>query len=293
MLTSVFVGAYFVLRALPDAQCGFLHYEEIIHPDGTVELCATNHAGFMDLTKLEYPIRTELSFSSDLVPGQQSEVTMELLTSGGMTIAPYELAQTHTKLMHVMVIDPSLEDYHHIHPQPVGINGQYTFEFTPKLSGNYRFYTEVVPMVTRRQQIAQSRVPVEGAADAPRFTRPTLESVVDGVRFALSGLPEVLQTNTDHRLELKVASADGGSLELETIMGAKGHMVAFDAEGKGFAHMHPEDSIVSARAGLSLDKPTNTMGFIFNVPNPGWYRVFAQIQVEGREVFGRFDFRVK
>jgi hypothetical protein len=76
-------------------------------------------------------------------------------------------------------------------------------------------------------------------------------------------------------------------------MGAKGHMVAFDADGKGFAHMHPEDSIVSARAGISFEKPVNTMGFIFNVPNPGWYRVFAQIQVDGREVFGRFDFRVE
>jgi len=26
VLTLVFVAAYFVLRALPDAQCGFLHY---------------------------------------------------------------------------------------------------------------------------------------------------------------------------------------------------------------------------------------------------------------------------
>ena len=51
VLTLLFVAAYFGLRALPDAQCGFLHYEEITHADGSVEFCATNHAGFLDLTK--------------------------------------------------------------------------------------------------------------------------------------------------------------------------------------------------------------------------------------------------
>jgi len=71
-------------------------------------------------------------------------------------------------------------------------------------------------------------------------------------------------------------------------MGAPGHMVAFDAAGKGFAHMHPIDSVVSAR---SLGSPE--LAFLFNVPNPGWYRVFAQVQVSGREVFGHFDLEVE
>jgi len=60
-------------------------------------------------------------------PGVAQEVTLELLTSGGTPIAPHELAITHTKNMHVMVVDPSLQDYHHVHPQADGLNGQYTF----------------------------------------------------------------------------------------------------------------------------------------------------------------------
>ena len=28
---------------------------------------------------------------------------------------------------------------------------------------------------------------------------------------------------------------------------------------------------------------------LFNVPNSGWYRLFAQVKVKGHEVFGRFD----
>ena len=164
VLSLLFVALYFVLRALPDAQCGFLHYEEIVHPDGTVEFCATNHAGFLDLTRLKYPVEMEISLSGEPTLGVAQEVTLELLTSGGMPIAPHELAITHTKQMHVMVVDPSLQDYHHVHPKADGLNGQYTFEFTPDRAGRYQVFTEIVPLRTRRQIIATGAIEVAGDA---------------------------------------------------------------------------------------------------------------------------------
>ena len=93
----------------------------------------------------------------------------------------------------------------------------------------------------------------------------------------------------DYRFDLAVSAEGGGAVELEEVMDAQGHMVAFDAAGKGFAHMHPIDSVASAR---SLDVEPE-LAFLFNVPNPGWYRVFAQIQVAGRGVFGHFDLEVE
>ena len=138
VLTLVFVAAYFGLRALPDAQCGFLHYEEVVNADGSIEFCATNHAGFLDLTRLKYPVEMNISLDDEAAVGVAQEVTLELLTSGGMSIAPHELALTHTQKMHVMVVDPSLQDYHHVHPQADGLNGQYTFEFTPNRAGTYQ-----------------------------------------------------------------------------------------------------------------------------------------------------------
>ena len=289
VLSLLFVGAYFALRALPDAQCGFLHYEEVVNADGSVEFCATNHAGFLDLTRLKYPVEMELSQPPAGLPGEPQEVTLELLTTGGMPIAPHELAVTHTKKMHVMLIDPSLMDYHHVHPQPVGLNGQYTFEFTPKRAGIYQVFAEVVPLRSRRQIIATGTIAVgEGSAPEMTFQRRT-ESVVDGLRFDLGEVAERLRTGIDYHLDLQVTAADGSEIELEEVMGAKGHMVAFDAAGKGFAHMHPFDSVVAERS-----KPAGQdLAFLFNVPNAGWYRVFAQVQVNGREVFGHFDLQVE
>jgi hypothetical protein len=293
LLSVIFVGAYFVLRALPDAQCGFLHYEEIVNADGEIELCATNHAGFIDLTSLTYPIVAELRTEVVPQPGHAIDVELNLETTGGMTIAPHELAITHTERMHVMVIDPSLEDYHHVHPEADGLDGLYTFNFTPERGGSYQVFTEIVPQRSRRQAIALSQLEVAGEASAPVFERSTV-SVVDGVHFELKGAPEVMRTGRDYRLELEMACADGTPVELEMVMGAKGHMVAFDAARRGFAHMHPVDSVVSARtAGLGASRSDPELAFLFNVPNPGWYRLFAQIQVDGDAVFGRFDLYVE
>lgn len=288
VLSLLFVVLYFVLRALPDAQCGFLHYEEIVHPDGTVEFCATNHAGFLDLTRLKYPVEMELSLAGEPTLGVAQAVTLELLTSGGMPIAPHDLALTHTKKMHVMVVDPSLQDYHHVHPQADGLNGRYTFEFTPNRAGKYQVFTEIVPLRTRRQVIATGTIEVAGSVSPMQFDRQS-HCVVDGIRFDIRGVPERLKTGVDYRFELDVSAEDGGMVVLEEVMGAQGHMVAFDAEGKGFAHMHPMASVVSARS-LEVEPE---LAFLFNVPNSGWYRIFAQIQVAGREVFGHFDLQVE
>lgn len=288
LITLFFAGLYFVLRALPDAQCGFLHYEEIVHPDGTIEYCATNHAGFIDLTQLQYPVDMKISLSGESVKGVEQQVTLELLTPGGMPIAPHELAITHTEKLHVMVIDPSLEDYHHLHPQPEGISGKYTFAFTPERAGTYRVFAEFVPLLTRRQVIATGTIEVEGSEDKIAFERRT-ESTVGNIHFVLKSVPESMRTGIDYRFDLDVLTTEGAPVFLEDIMGAKGHMVAFDAERKGFAHMHPLESVFSKR---SLDSVPE-LAFLFNVPNPGWYRVFSQIQVDGREVFGSFDLKVE
>lgn len=291
LITVGFVAAFFILRALPDAQCGFLHYVEIVNEDGEIELCATNHAGFLDLTRLKYPIDIELATESPLVVGKLQHVDLDLETEGGMPIAAHELALTHTKKMHVMLVDPSLEDYHHVHPESDGFDGHYHFSFKPERGGDYRVFTEVVPNRSRRQAIATGSLSVEGEVRQPQFEAST-ESRVDGLDFKLTSVPEKLKAGRDYQFGLTVYDSTGTPAALEEVMGARGHLVAFDGEGKGFAHMHPLESVVTLNAGLASSEPEGDLEFMFNVPNPGWYRLFAQIQVEGRAVFGRFDLKV-
>ena len=294
-LSLVFAGAYSFLRALPDAQCGFLHYVEIVNEDGEIELCATNHAGFIDLSVLTYPVAASLETEEPLRLWEKAQVALDLETSGGMSIAPFELAITHTEKMHVMVIDPSLEDYHHLHPEAEGLGGLYHFEFTPERAGKYRVFTEIVPVRSRRQAIALSELEVAGDAASPQFKLST-ECVVGGVKFKLSGVPKTLNTGRDYRLELRITeAASGAPADLEVVMDAKGHMVAFDERAHGFAHMHPIDSVDSVTAAGITNVPADDseLAFLFNVPNSGWDRLFAQIQLGGEAVYGRFDLKVE
>lgn len=288
-ITVVFVITFFLLRALPDAKCGFLHYEEVVNAEGQIEFCATNHAGFLDLSKLSYPVRMELETGSPLVAGQEQEITLRLETSGGMPIAGHELAITHTEKMHIMLIDPSVEDYHHIHPEVMGTDGRYRFRFTPKSSGPYAVYAEIVPLRTRRQVIATGHLEVSGESRKGHFESNRI-CQSSGLYFELFGDDDRLKTGRDYRFELRVSEDGGNAADLESIMGAKGHLVAFDAERRGFAHMHPISSVRAEKPSADAEAP---LAFLFNVPNPGWYRIFAQVQVDGAVVFGRFDLWVE
>jgi len=281
-ITGIFIGLYFVMRFLPDSECGFLHYEEVVNENGEVEFCATNSAGFIDLVQLDYPAELPMDWDPET-----NEGSLSLKLDGGRFLLPHELAFTHTERMHLLFIDESLEDYHHIHPQSDDMGRVYSFDFDPKNGGQYTAYAEVVPKRTRRQLIATNVLNVEGNREEKNFywkTNDTQESLY----FELEEVPKELKINQDYRFTLKVRDIEGNKVPLETIMGAKAHMVAFDAEQRGFAHMHPIEDILAEVPDTDMDD----LSFLFNVPRKGWYRLFAQVQKNGESIYARFDLEV-
>lgn len=280
IITAIFIILYFIMRFLPDSECGFLHYEEVVNENGEIEYCATNSAGFIDLTQLDYPVELPMEWDSETKEG-----LLALKMNGGRFLFPHELAFTHTKQIHLLLIDESLEDYHHIHPVSADMSKEYGFVFSPKNGGNYMAYAEVVPKRTRRQLIASTTLNVSGKGEALDFYRKT-DDTQESLSFELNEVPEKLKVNQDYRFTLKVRDLQGNKVALETIMDAKAHMVAFDAERRGFAHMHPmEDALIEA-------KETDDLSFLFNVPRKGWYRLFAQVQQGGKSIYARFDLQV-
>jgi hypothetical protein len=280
IISGIFIILYFLMRILPDSECGFLHYEEVVNENGEIEYCATNNAGFIDLTQLDYPVELPLEWDPETKEG-----LLSLKMNGGRFLLPHELAYTHTKQIHLLLIDESLEDYHHIHPQSEEMGKVYRFYFSPKNGGDYRAYAEVVPKRTRRQLIASNDLKVEGPSEVQNFYRKTND--IQGVlNFQLTEVPEKLKVNQDYRFKLKILDNDGNKASLEKIMGAKAHMVAFDAERRGFAHMHPMEDV------LIETEEDDDLSFLFNVPRKGWYRLFAQVQKNGESVYARFDLKV-
>ncbi|MEM9226881.1 MAG: hypothetical protein AAGA45_02845, partial [Verrucomicrobiota bacterium] len=119
-ITLAAVAVYLGLRNLPDTECAFLHYDPpVLDADG-IQYCGSDETPtFLDLTRLRFPVEMKLaSFPEDAVQGKPVELTLSFTTSSGSEILPHEHAITHTKKLHLLAIDPMLEDYHHLHPEP-------------------------------------------------------------------------------------------------------------------------------------------------------------------------------
>lgn len=285
LITLGFVVGYFALRNMPNSECSFLHYEvtEVL-ADGTEVCAAVNHAGWLDLTRVQYPVSLELSSDRQtLNVGETTEIAMQILARGDQPILPHELAITHTERLHVMIIDPSLEDYHHVHPEPQGATGTYTFNFNPEKPGTYRVFVEAVPVRTKRQVVAMGEITVSGEAISPAGGEQR-ESTQAGMRFVLKY--DALRRGRDTPVAVAIETEAGEPAELELTMGAIGHMVAFNTERTGYKHMHPLELAMYGTDAVDLD---GQLQFLVNLPERGHYRLFAQVKINGQEIFAPFD----
>jgi hypothetical protein len=117
-----------------------------------------------------------------------------------------------------------------------------------------------------------------------RGLAPNLE---DGYTFTLTAPGGSPAVNVDQPLTLAVTRADGGEVKLEPVMGALAHLVAFDQQRRGYAHLHP------VQTGHETDPHQPQLSFVYNTSLPGRYRLWAQVQLDGRERFLPFDIDVK
>jgi len=73
-----------------------------------------------------------------------------------------DLEVAHTERVHLLIVDQSLEDYHHIHPQEGEEPGTYPFSLTPENGGTYRLFADLLPIETGEQEYATATFSVKG-----------------------------------------------------------------------------------------------------------------------------------
>ena len=77
--------------------------------------------------------------ASGLKIGEPATFTLSLVAKNGKPVTLTDLQVAHTEKVHLLVVDPSLTDYHHEHPKPGPAPGTYTFALTPEKRANTRF----------------------------------------------------------------------------------------------------------------------------------------------------------
>ncbi len=220
-----------------------------------------------------------------LVPGQPAKGFLDLNKLDGSAVYPPDLIVAHTERIHLLLIDSTLTDYHHLHPQVSRVPGEYPFSFTPQRPGRYLAWVDVRPRPLGLQQYLTTTISAT-TSEAPLSDRTVTNRVlVEGMLFELTFATEKLRSGRPVVGKLRLTGADGKPFtRLEPLMNAFVHLVGFHEDRKTVLHLHPKGGLVSdpaARGGPELE-------FQFFPPQPGLVRLFAQVQIGGVSKYAPF-----
>jgi len=235
------------------------------------------------------PVRASVRMTTPLVAGQPASVFLQLEKVTGEPIAPADLVESHTKKLHLLIVDKSLTDYHHEHPEATKIPGEYTFTFTPRKPGAYRLWADVRPYPLGLQQYATADIPAATEAEMLTDRETKLKATVDGLNYELTLSTNKVQVARTTTAKLRITKQDGsGVTQLEPFMAAFAHLVGFNEDYETVLHMHPKGVPVfdaNARGGPELE-------FQIYALKPGFVRLFAQVQLAGKSHFAPFGIQV-
>lgn len=251
---------------------------------------AMGHGGEkMEAMAAQNTVKLALEPAAALEAGKTTQVTVKLnAVADGKPLTFDDLKEAHTKKLHLLVIDPSLSDYHHIHPVAGKNPGEYVFDFTPLKNDSYRVWADVIPVASGKQEYVQTDMglPAEEKASLDKATSMT--ATVEGYTFtlALDGEPKAGSPVMGNVTVTKDGQLFTG---LEPVMGAFAHVVGFTEDYNSVLHVHPmgkEPTSDTERGGPKLE-------FHIEPEKAGFVKLFAQVRIDGKDIFAPFGITVK
>lgn len=283
IITGVALAVFIVVRLLPTGT-SLNHMDFRVTGKGAIEFCDPANPQFIPVIAAKSPVA--LSLKSDTPPARDKETRFVLTmhTFSGKPIAPEDLLVAQTKKIHLLIVDPTLSDYQHVHPEPGRHAGDWVFRFTPNRSGTYRVFADFTPAATGRGLYASVDFNVPG--DVATILRTTNNTAPLGAYVATLVMPDVFRAGqpTDLVLRIESPGTDKKPVPLQPVMGAFAHVVAFDEQRSGFAHLHPQQTDLSQPP----DALRPELKFKIAIPRPGRYAIWAQVNLDGNEVFVPF-----
>jgi hypothetical protein len=285
-ITFAAIGVFAVLRWLPTGT-NLSHMDFRVDAKNPIEFCDPLNPQFIPVVTVASPVSMQLN-APPAISGREVVATVQLHTGSGKPIGPPDLLVVHTEKLHLLIVDPTLTDYQHVHPAPTGTAGEWGFRFTPRSSGAYRIFADFTPTATNRGLYANAELNVSGESKLANDRTPGWVVERDGFRYSLTPASEPVKAAAVTDLTFVVTRSDGGAVPLQPVMGAYAHLVAFDEARSGFAHLHPAE--------ISLTPPPDalhpTLHFKITIPRAGHYVIWAQINLGGKEAFVPFWFDV-
>lgn len=275
---ALFVG----FRFLPTGT-NLSHMDFRVTAKNPIDFCDPLSPQFIPVVAMASPVAMTVATTEPAMVGKEVRATVRLRTANGKVIAAEDLLVAHTRKLHLLVIDPTLKDYQHLHPTPGRVAGDWEFSFTPRLGGQYRVFADFTPAATGRGLYANADLAVSPGSELREV--PVRDRTY---QIALTPAMQPMKARWPTDLKLTITKSGGGPVPMEPVMGAYAHLVAFDETRGGFAHLHPVDPDLEKRP----DPVKPALDFKITIPKPGRYVIWAQVSLGGREVFEPFWFEV-
>jgi hypothetical protein len=184
-----------------------------VNARNSIDSCDPLNPQFIPVVAVASPVALTLDHTRGSVgPGVEARFTAKLTTASGKPIAPEDLLISHTKRLHLLIVDPGLDDYQHVHPEPGPAKGEWSFAFSPKREGRYRVFADFTPVATGRGLYASAELLVGAPGQPQAFARETDHGTNwvterDGYRYELS--PGASDVRAGRPADLKFTLAPG------------------------------------------------------------------------------------
>jgi len=283
IITAVALALFLAVRLLPVGS-SLNHMDFRMEGKGVLEFCDPANPQFVPVVQARSPVTLTLKSDREPARNQPIKFTLTLRTASGKAIAPEDLLVAHTRKLHLLIVDPTLTDYQHVHPEPGRRAGEWVFTLTPDRPGLYRVFADFTPVATARSLYASADFTVPGpVGTVTRSTNTTWQAANYNFELVVPDLFRARQP-ADLRLRIESQGTDKQPVPLKPIMGAFAHLVAFDEARSGFAHLHPAET--------DLSKPPDALhpelNFKITIPQPGRYVIWGQVNLAGTEIFVPF-----
>jgi hypothetical protein len=217
--------------------------------------------------------------------GTPVTVTVHVHDDAGAPMGPDQFQTVHEQKLHVLVVDPSLSDYSHVHPQYLG-NGDWRFSFLPRFDRPYRLWLDATP-VGGRQHYAMATIN-EAGERVPAHKLLASRARIGELDATLSfDAPPRAGEMAAARIDLSQRGKPFAALE--PVMGAYAHIVGIGEDWTSIAHVHP----LGAGPHAPGDRGGPTLRFHLEPSKPGYLALWAQLRVDGKDVFVPFGIEVQ
>lgn len=191
-------------------------------------------------------------------------------TKAGQNLGDGDMAIDMEKKLHLLVYDPALREFQHLHPEYDGKAWHVQMNFS--VDGTYWVWAQGKVAKTKKEFSSPNHLDVSGGTTA----WPAPPKLGD-VRSGASGISAVALSGDDiyagemAMLEVTFTRTNGTDPELSPYLGAFAHVVAVSNAGDTLEHVHP------------MDNGNNSGMLHATFPTAGDYRLWIQF-VDGGEL---------